>query len=98
MASKFVGTSSSAEGRGLRIEAATAVHRFSVLKLLGTTVEFSVLKLLGITEFSVLKLSGTTVDFSEKTEPFFAALPPLKYCVISRGRPEGGRGEKNLRV
>ena len=30
MASKFVGTSSSAEGRGTRIEAATAVHRFSV--------------------------------------------------------------------
>ena len=29
MASKFVGTSSSAEGRGIKIEAATAVHRFS---------------------------------------------------------------------
>ena len=32
----------------------------------------------------------------EKNETFFGAPPPLKYCVVSRGRPQGGRGKENF--
>ena len=60
---------------------------------------------LGVNFFFFSKSSLKLCGFDQVSEmpkwkkwPFFGAAPPLKYCVLSRGRPEGGRGKWKLRV